>query len=183
MKKILLLLIVLLIFISISACTAQNKAPKSKSALADTSDKNVETLKTSEKHLKQKDTQSITKQSVEIEHLTSTTFREKVFDYKNNKEWKYEGNKPCIIDFYADWCQPCKKLAPIMKDLSEEYAKEVIFYKVDTQNQKELASVFGIRSIPSILFVPKEGKPQMAKGLLPQKTIKKAINDVLKVKK
>lgn len=118
-----------------------------------------------------------------IEHLTKATFIEKVFDYENSEEWQFKGNKPCIIDFYADWCAPCRMIAPILEDLANEYDGEIVIYKVNTEDQQELAAAFGIRSIPSLLFCPKDGQPQMAQGALPKEQFKKAIEDVLKVKK
>jgi thioredoxin len=116
-----------------------------------------------------------------IEHLTADSFKEKVFNYNENKEWKFEGDKPCMIDFYADWCQPCKMVAPILEELQDEYQGKLNIYKVDTESEKELAGIFGIQSIPSLLFVPKDGQPQMAMGALPKDTFKKAIKDVLNV--
>jgi thioredoxin 1 len=116
-----------------------------------------------------------------MEHLTKDAFLEKVFDYEKNREWKFEGELPCIIDFYADWCGPCKMVSPILEDVSKKYAGKVNVYKVDTEKEQELAAVFGIRSIPSILFVPKEGKPQMALGALPKESFVQAINSVLQV--
>jgi thioredoxin 1 len=117
------------------------------------------------------------------EHLTKETFLSKVFNYEQNKEWKFEGERPCMIDFYADWCGPCKMVAPVLEELSSEYDGKLDIYKVDTEKEQELASVFGIRSIPSILFVPKEGQPQMAMGALPKDTFEKAFKDVLGVEK
>ena len=117
------------------------------------------------------------------ELLTKETFLEKVFNFEKNKEWKFEGDLPCIIDFYADWCGPCKSLAPILEDLSDEYAGKVNIYKVDTEAEQELAAAFGIRSIPSMLFVPKDGEPQMAQGALPKAQLEQIIGDVLSVKK
>lgn len=117
-----------------------------------------------------------------MENLSKDVFKEKVFDFENNKEWKFEGDKPCIIDFYADWCAPCRMLTPIMEELSEEYKGKVDIYKIDTEKEQELASMFGIRSIPSILFVPTDGQPQMATGALPKDALEKAIEDVLGVK-
>lgn len=114
-----------------------------------------------------------------MEHLTKETFLQKVFNYEQNKDWKFEGELPCIIDFYADWCQPCKMVAPILEDLSNEYEGKINIYKVDTEDQQELAGAFGIRSIPSILFCPKDAQPQMAQGALPKETLIQAINDVL----
>jgi thioredoxin len=116
-----------------------------------------------------------------VESLTKDSFLQKVFDYEQNKEWKFEGELPCIIDFYADWCGPCKMVEPILQELAQEYQGKVNIYRVDTQAQQELAAVFGIQSIPSILFVPLNGKPQMAVGALPKNNLEKAIEEVLKV--
>ncbi len=114
-----------------------------------------------------------------MEHLTKETFLTKVFDYENNQEWKFAGELPAIVDFYADWCGPCKMVAPVLEGLSKEYKDRINIYKVDTDKEQELASVFGIRSIPSILFIPKEGKPQMAMGAMPKEAFVEAINTVL----
>jgi thioredoxin 1 len=114
-----------------------------------------------------------------MEHLTKETFLEKVFNYEQNKEWKFEGNLPCLIDFYADWCGPCKVVAPVLEELSEEFKGKINIYKVDTEDQQELASAFGIRSIPSLLFCPLDEQPQMAQGALPKDTLVQVINDVL----
>ena len=111
--------------------------------------------------------------------LTKQTFLEKVFNYEKNSEWKFEGELPCIIDFYADWCQPCKMVAPILEELSDELAGKINIYKVNTEVEQELAGAFGIRSIPSMLFCPKDGQPQMAVGALPKESLVQAINDVL----
>ena len=114
-----------------------------------------------------------------MEKLTKDTFREKIFDFEKNKDWKFEGELPAIIDFYADWCGPCRMVTPVLEELSKEYAGKVNIYKVDTDKEQELAAMFGIRSIPSILFVPKEGQPQMAMGALPKDALKDAISSVL----
>jgi len=118
----------------------------------------------------------------EVRYLTTAQFKELVFDYTKDSVWTYKGDVPCVIDFYATWCGPCKRLAPIMEELAEEYCEEVIFYKVDTDKERELARMFGISSIPSILFVPAKGQPQMARGLLPKETLEEAILHVLKKK-
>ena len=118
-----------------------------------------------------------------LEHLTKETFLSKVFNYEINKEWKFEGNKPCVIDFYADWCGPCKMVAPVLEELAKDFEGKLDIYKVNTEEEQELASVFGIRSIPSILFVPATGQPQMAMGALPKETFIKAFKDVLGVDK
>ncbi len=120
--------------------------------------------------------------SVKPEHLTLESFKEKVFDFEANQEWKFKGDTPAIIDFYADWCGPCKRVAPIMEELAIEYDGRVKIYKIDTEDQKQLAGVFGIRSIPSILFIPAEGQPQMSTGALPKEEFVKLIENVLKVK-
>ena len=115
------------------------------------------------------------------EHLTKEDFLEKVFNFEENEEWNYEGDTPAIIDFWADWCAPCKAVAPVLEELSEEYGDSLKVYKVNTEQEQELAAAFGIRSIPSLLFIPKDGQPQMATGALPKETFVKAINDVLGV--
>lgn len=114
-----------------------------------------------------------------MEHLTKQTFLTKVFDYENNKDWKFIGELPCLIDFYADWCGPCKAVAPMLEELSKEYAGKINIYKVNTDQEQELSTVFGIRSIPSLLFCPKDGEPQMAVGALPKANMQKAIEDML----
>jgi thioredoxin 1 len=114
-----------------------------------------------------------------MEHLTQETFKEKVHNFEANKDWKFEGELPCIIDFYADWCGPCKTVAPVLEELAGEYQGKINIYKVNTEDQQELAAAFGVRSIPSLLFCPKEGQPQMAMGALPKDSFIKAIDDVL----
>ncbi|HPF50034.1 MAG TPA: thioredoxin [Draconibacterium sp.] len=118
-----------------------------------------------------------------LEHLTLETFKEKVFNFEANKDWKYEGTVPCMIDFYADWCGPCKIVAPVLEELQKEYGDKLVIYKVNTEDEQQLAGMFGIQSIPSLLFVPVDGQPQMALGALPKPTFEKAIADVLKVEK
>jgi thioredoxin 1 len=114
-----------------------------------------------------------------MEHLTLITFKTKVFNFEDNKEWKYEGNLPCIIDFYADWCGPCKMVAPVLDELAVEYKDKLNIYKIDTELEQELAGMFGIKSIPSILFISKNGKPQMAMGAMPKEGFVQAINEIL----
>ena len=125
-----------------------------------------------------KETKSTVK-GTKMEHLTAAAFKEKVFNYEKEKEWKFAGDKPVIIDFYADWCGPCKIVAPILEELSNEYDGKIQIYKVDTEKEQELASVFGIQSIPSILFIPMSGKPQMSVGALPKEGFVQAINEIL----
>jgi thioredoxin 1 len=113
------------------------------------------------------------------EHLTKQTFQEKVFNYEKNKAWKFEGNEPAVIDFWAPWCGPCKMVGPIIEELSTEYAGKVNFYKVNTEEEQELAGMFGIQSIPSLLFIPLNGEPKMALGALPKNELKRIIDSDL----
>jgi thioredoxin 1 len=113
------------------------------------------------------------------ENLNKETFFEKVFNFEKNKDWKFEGDLPCVIDFWAPWCGPCRMVAPVIEELSEEYKGKVNFYKVNTDEEQELGAAFGIRSIPSMLFVPKDGQPKMAVGALPKHSLKEAIEKEL----
>jgi thioredoxin 1 len=116
-----------------------------------------------------------------VKKLNMESFKNRVHNFEKNKnEWKFEGDKPCIIDFYADWCQPCKMLTPILDELSKEYDGKVDIYQVDTAAERELSASFGIKSIPSMLFVPMKEKPQMSAGLMDKNTLKNVIRDVLK---
>jgi len=116
-----------------------------------------------------------------VENMTKEIFLEKVFNFEKNKEWDFKGEIPVLIDFYADWCGPCKMLAPVLEELSKEYEGKVIIYKVDTEAEQELSAAFGVRSIPSLLFCPPGEGPQMANGALPKAQLKKIIADVLHV--
>ncbi len=111
--------------------------------------------------------------------MTKTDFIEKVFDYENDQEWQYKGELPAIIDFYADWCGPCKAVAPTLEQLSEEYDGKVEIYKVDSDAETELSSVFGIQSIPTFLFIPKNGNPMVQRGALPKSVFKQVIEERL----
>ncbi|MDR2764307.1 MAG: thioredoxin [Tannerella sp.] len=116
----------------------------------------------------------------EVILMNKADFLTKVYNYeKNSAQWTFEGKKPCIIDFYADWCGPCKRIAPIMKELASEYKGRIDIYKIDVDKESELATAFGITSIPLILFVPVDGKPQAAQGFLPKETIIEQINQFL----
>jgi thioredoxin len=120
----------------------------------------------------------------EVILMNKADFLAKVYNYeKNSDKWTYEGKKPCIIDFYADWCAPCKRIAPIMKELASEYKGKIDIYKIDVDKEKELAATFGISSIPLILFVPIDGDPQAALGFLPKETIIEHIDLILLGKK
>ena len=119
-----------------------------------------------------------------VEHLTLASFKEKVFDFENNKDWKFEGNKPCLIDFYADWCGPCRIASPILEEIAKEYKGKIHVYKVDTQKDPELAQMFGVQGIPAFLYIPMEGQPTMNSGIgrTTEETkamFKKAIEEIL----
>ncbi len=115
-----------------------------------------------------------------VKHLTKQEFIEKVYNYeKNPDKWIYEGNMPAIIDFYATWCGPCKAIAPILEELAKEYAGKIVIYKIDTDKERELAAAFGISSIPTLLFIPAKGDPQVAQGALPKESLKRAIDEFL----
>ena len=111
--------------------------------------------------------------------LTTQEFKEKIFDYDTVKDWKYQGTLPVIIDFYADWCGPCKMVAPILEELSNEYENQIVIYKVNTDIEQELAGVFGIQSIPSFLFIDKNGEPMLQPGAFPKHVFKKVIEENL----
>lgn len=112
--------------------------------------------------------------------LTTELFKSEVFDYTQSEDWNYKGDVPAIIDFYADWCGPCKMVAPVLEELAKEYEGKIKIYKIDTEAEQELSSVFGIRSIPSILFVPVGGKqPMMQAGALPKNALKDIIEKEL----
>jgi thioredoxin 1 len=113
------------------------------------------------------------------EHLNKQTFLEKVFNYEQNREWKFEGELPALVDFWAPWCGPCRMVGPVLEELSDEYKDKINVYKVNTDEEQELGSVFGIRSIPSLLFIPKEGQPKMAVGALPKQSLIEAIEKEL----
>ncbi len=114
--------------------------------------------------------------------LTNETFKKMVFNYDLNKEWKYEGDKPAIIDFYADWCSPCRQLSPLVDEIAKEYSGKIVVYKVNTDNEKILAQKLGITGLPTLLFIPLKGKPQISMGLLPKESLVKAVNEVLLIK-
>ncbi len=111
--------------------------------------------------------------------LTTADFKEKIFNYETDKEWNYLGTTPAIIDFYADWCGPCKAVAPVLEELAKEYDGRLTIYKVNTDAEQELAAVFGIQSIPTFLFIPQNGMPMMQPGAFPKKVFKEVIEEHL----
>lgn len=112
-------------------------------------------------------------------HLTAEEFKENIFDYTIEEEWKYKGSLPAIVDFYADWCGPCKAVAPVLEELSNEYNGKLLIYKIDTDKEQELSVLFGIQSIPTLLFIPVEGSPMIQKGAIPKKAFQQVIEDRL----
>lgn len=118
-----------------------------------------------------------------LEHLTKETFLTRIFNYESDKAWNYTGEKPCVIDFYADWCGPCKIVSPILEELAEVFKDKLDIYKVNTEEETELASVFGIRNIPSILFIPLNGDPRIAVGAFPKEIFLKAFREILGVER
>ena len=112
-------------------------------------------------------------------YLTEQTFKDKVFNYDENKEWKYEGTKPAVIDFYADWCAPCRQLSPVLEEVAREYGDKIILYKVDTEKETELTRILGIEALPTLLYIPLEGKPQVRLGAAPKEALKQAIDEIL----
>ncbi len=122
------------------------------------------------------------KPTTRVVHITKADFLKKVYDFeKNPDEWKYLGSQPAIVDFYADWCGPCRQLSPVLDELAKEYSGKLTIYKVNVDNERGLATFFGIRSIPTLLFIPMKGKPQRSLGALSKTELKGLIKDVLKV--
>jgi thioredoxin 1 len=108
-------------------------------------------------------------------------FKEKVFDFETEEEWKYKGSLPAIIDFYADWCGPCKAISPVLEELSRKYEGRLFIYKIDTDKEADLSSIFGIQSIPTLLFIPMHGSPMLQKGAVPKNALEEVIEDKLLV--
>ena len=111
--------------------------------------------------------------------MTAADFRAEIFDYETGNEWQFKGSRPAIIDFYADWCGPCKAVAPVLEELSKEYEGKVVIYKIDTDKEAELSALFGIQSIPTLLFIPVEGAPMMQKGAIPKNAFQQVIEERL----
>jgi len=157
MKNLTIAVLTAALSMSCLSCSGQQKSTKKDNNVTTTKETKMKTIK-----------------------LTKEDFLTKVANYETNPNgWKYLGDKPAIIDFYADWCGPCRTIAPWLEELAEEYGGKIYIYKVDTEKEQELAGVFGIRSIPSLLFIPMTGKPQMAQGAMPKKDLKQAIDDFL----
>jgi thioredoxin len=116
-----------------------------------------------------------------MENLTTITFRTKIFDYEKSTEWKYLGDKPCIIDYHASWCFPCKSMNPLYTELDKEYGDRIDFYKIDTEAESELSSVFKVRSIPTFIFIPVGGQPHMSNGTMPKNTFLKIIKEIFNI--
>ena len=128
------------------------------------------------------ETAATEKPTTRVVHITKADFLKKVYDFeKNPDEWKYLGSQPAIVDFYADWCGPCRQLSPVLDELAKEYSGKLTIYKVNVDNERGLATFFGIRSIPTLLFIPMKGKPQRSLGALSKTELKGLIKDVLKV--
>lgn len=148
--------------LALTACSPQNK-------------KNHQATNNVNKELKVKEKKNMT-----VTELTTSEFKKKVMDFdKHPQEWVFEGDKPAIIDFYATWCGPCKATAPILEELANDYAGKLDIYKVDVDQQQELAALFGVRSIPSLLFIPKQGNPQMQVGAMNKQQFEAAIKSTL----
>ena len=113
------------------------------------------------------------------QQMTADNFKEKVFDYEGTEQWKFKGDRPAIIDFYADWCGPCKAVAPVLEELSAEYEGRLLIYKIDTEQEAELSGLFGIQSIPTLLFIPVHGAPMMQKGAIPKNAFQQVIEERL----
>lgn len=138
--------------------------------------------KSKNKSLPEKETASVMTDESKAEpmHLTKMQFLDKVMNYEENPDkWIYRGDKPAIVDFYATWCGPCKAVAPILDDLAKEYDGQIYIYKIDTDQEQDLAAAFGIRSIPSLLFIPMDGQPQMIQGAIDKAEFKKIIDEFL----
>lgn len=128
------------------------------------------------------ETAATEKPTTRVVHITKADFLKKIYDFeKNPDEWKYLGSQPAIVDFYADWCGPCRQLSPVLDELAKEYSGKLTIYKVNVDNERGLATFFGIRSIPTLLFIPMKGKPQRSLGALSKTELKGLIKDVLKV--
>lgn len=156
-RRLFTLLVLVVGFITLSSCKGQAKTNESASS-----------------------TETTGKETAAPVHIGKAEFLKKVYNYETSpNEWKYLGNKPAIIDFYADWCAPCRMIAPSLEQLAKEYAGQIDVYKVDVDKEGELAQAFGIQGIPALLYIPMEGKPQMLQGALPKDQLKEKIETIL----
>jgi thioredoxin len=175
-----------LIFLSIvwlSSCGGAANPEKTPDSIV-TSTGTINQAKTNSEVATENITTTPSTENVTVIQLTKAMFLEKVYDFeKSPKHWTFIGDKPCVIDFYADWCRPCKMVSPIMAELAEKYKGQITVYKVNTDQERELAQFFGIRSIPTLFFCPAKGDPQMTQGALPKETYEKIITEVLLQKK
>lgn len=121
---------------------------------------------------------SISLYAQKIKHIDADQFKKEIFDYKNKTDWDFKGDLPVVIDFYATWCGPCRRVAPVLEELQKEYDGKLVIYKVNVDKEKELSGVFGVTSMPTFLFIPKNGKPTMAKGALPKEVFQQAFHEV-----
>ncbi len=183
MKRILLILsLVAVIAFSTESCKNSTKNDTAKNNTNTIVKKNKDQQVSNNSKKENTNKQTASPKTGVVNQITTSQFKDLIFDFQNNQQWKYQGTLPCIVDFYADWCGPCKKVAPIMEDLAKEYKGKIIFYKVNVDNEKPVAQAFGIQSIPSILFIPKKGQPQMSVGLMPKSGYVNAIKQVLLIK-
>ncbi len=121
----------------------------------------------------------VNENNINVVQLTNDTFKKMVFNYEKNKEWKYEGTQPAIIDFYATWCGPCNRMSPIVEEVAKEYSGKIVVYKVDTDKEAQLAQSMGISSLPTLIFIPVKGQPRASVGLITKESLVKAVNEVL----
>lgn len=121
----------------------------------------------------------VNENNIKVVQLTNDTFKKMVFNYEKNKEWKYEGTQPAIIDFYATWCGPCNRMSPIVEEVAKEYSGKIVVYKVDTDKEPLLAQSMGISSLPTLIFIPVKGQPKASLGLIAKESLVKAVNEVL----
>jgi len=177
MKKVILISFVLFVFL-LNSCGSSENNKKTKSTESSAKVESKADNKTPAGENAMAGNQESKTDDIKPEHITAKIFKAKIWNYEQNpSKWVYEGELPCVVDFYADWCRPCKMVAPIMDDLADYYKGRVLFYKVNTDEQKELASVFQIRSIPAILFAPKNGKPSMQAGAMSKEQYIKIIDE------
>lgn len=171
MKKIFLALsLILLVVFSTTSCDNKNKKQKNDDK------QNTEVKKQNNQTDNKDNTPNISEH--EVIQINTQEFKELIFDFENNQQWNYQGTLPCVVDFYADWCRPCKIVAPIMEELAKEYKGKVIFYRVNVDNEGPVSQAFGIQSIPSILFVPASGDPQMSVGAMQKEGYENAIKQI-----